>query len=213
MKQVITEQHIIAAAKGSKVIAAEGEYLLTPLAKDKAKELGVTVSKAEESCNNTQLPQVVSKKIAIGCDHTGYKLKKVFIDILKQKKIEVIDVGTHSEESCDYPDYAILVAKHVALKEACCGIMIDATGIPSAITANKFPGIFAATCYNEFTAKSAKEHNNANVMVLGAKAIGEETAKSILGVWLNTSFAGGRHERRLNKIKAVEKAFIRKELH
>jgi ribose 5-phosphate isomerase B len=86
-------------------------------------------------------------------------------------------------------------------------VLIDATGIPSSITANKIPGIRACTCYNEFSARSAREHNNGNVLVMGAKTLGEETIKSILEVWLDTPFGGGRHQRRLDKITAIEKEF------
>ncbi|OGU34393.1 MAG: ribose 5-phosphate isomerase B, partial [Ignavibacteria bacterium GWB2_35_6b] len=130
---------------------------------------------------------------------------------LKDKNFDIIDVGTNSKESCDYPDFAIAVAKKVGMKEVRFGILIDATGIPSAITANKFPGIRAATCYNEFSAKSAREHNNANIIVLGAKTLGEETIKSILDTWFKTNFAGERHQKRLNKITEVEKYFMKRE--
>ena len=99
---------------------------------------------------------------------------------------------------------SVPTAKKVKERSVDWGIIIDATGIPSAITANKLKGIRAATCYNEFSARSAREHNNANILVIGAKAIGEETAKSILDAWLTTNFGGGRHQRRLDKITQIE---------
>ena len=111
------------------------------------------------------------------------------------------------EKSCDYPDFAEAVSEKVQLGKVDCGLIIDATGIPSAITANKLEGIRAATCYNEFSAKSARSHNDANVLVLGAKTLGEETIKSIVDVWLNTSFEGGRHQRRLDKITGIERKY------
>ena len=121
-----------------------------------------------------------------------------------------MDIGTYSEESVDYPDYAQQVAERVALNEFNYGILIDATGIPSAMTANKIPGIRAATCYNEFSAKSSREHNNANVLVLGAKALGDESLKSIVDIWLSSQFLGDRHQRRLDKITAIEKKYSKK---
>ncbi|MGD8780991.1 MAG: ribose 5-phosphate isomerase B [Ignavibacteria bacterium] len=151
------------------------------------------------------------KKIAVGSDHTGFDIKEILKKFLTDRKYEVIDCGTFDRNSCDYPDFAMEVSKKVVLREVCVGILIDATGIPSAITANKFPGIRASTCYNEFSAFSSRSHNDANVLVLGAKTLGEETIKSIVNVWLKTEFEGGRHQKRLNKITALEKAFIDKE--
>ncbi|MCW8850073.1 MAG: RpiB/LacA/LacB family sugar-phosphate isomerase, partial [Melioribacteraceae bacterium] len=124
--------------------------------------------------------------------------------ILKDQGYEIIDVGTFDEASCDYPDFAIKVSQLVTSGEVYFGIILDATGIPSSITANKVSKIRAATCYNEFSARSAREHNNANVLVMGAKTLGEETIKSILYVWLNSEFLGDRHQRRLDKITELE---------
>ncbi|MBM4170946.1 MAG: ribose 5-phosphate isomerase B [Ignavibacteria bacterium] len=155
-------------------------------------------------------PTDYKNKIAIGSDHTGVIAKKVLVEFLKTKKFEVTDIGTYSEESVDYPDIATNIAVRVKGGEVEFGIIIDATGIPSAITANKFKGIRAATCYNEFSAKSAREHNNANILVLGAKSLGEETLKSITDVFLSSKFLGDRHQRRLDKIKAIEEKFFNK---
>jgi len=208
MKKVITESEIIRIAKsGLKEIQIGKEDLLTPLAIDRIKVLGIKVNrdgKSEIGRSNK------GSKIVIGSDHTGVKIKKVVVDFLKSKSYHVLDIGTYSEESVDYPDIAFNVANRVVNKEFDFGIIIDATGIPSAITANKIPGIRAATCYNEFSAKSSREHNDANVLVLGAKAIGEETIKSIIEVWLNSNFLGDRHQRRLDKIKAIEEKYLKK---
>ena len=122
---------------------------------------------------------------------------------------KVKDFGTFSKESCDYPDFAREVAKNVAFKKAGFVILLYATGIPATITANKVPGIRAATCYNEFSARSAREHNNSNIIVLGAKSLGEETIKSILKVYFSTKFLGGRHQRRLDKISNLEQSFFK----
>ncbi|MBA4405779.1 ribose 5-phosphate isomerase B [bacterium] len=149
-------------------------------------------------------------KICIGSDHTGVKMKKILHDYLKQKGFELIDIGAFTEDAVDYPDIAYKVANSVVIGEVKFGIIIDATGIPSAITANKIPGIRAATCYNEFTAKSSREHNDANILVVGARALGEETIKSIADVWLSSKFLGDRHQKRLDKIKAIEEKFSKK---
>jgi ribose 5-phosphate isomerase B len=217
MKKILTEADIIHLSKGgSKVLSISEDTIITPLAVDKLRELGITVEKKTQSFSNNKTkdlePFDKGRKLAcIGGDHTGFKAKEILKAYLKDRSYQVIDVGTLNEESCDYTDFAFEVAKKVIMKEVDFGIIIDATGIPSAITANKVPGILAATCYNEFTANSAREHNNANVLVLGAKALGDETLKSILDTWLKTKFGGGRHQRRLDKITAIEGKYLKEE--
>ena len=213
MKKVITEEQILELIKyGRKVLTVSADDIITPLALDAIKDNGVSIKqKSDHPEINTESSSVKDwKKIAIGSDHTGLEMKSILIDLLSEKGYEIIDCGTYSKDSCDYPDFAIEVGKRVALKEVHSGILVDASGIPSAITANKFPGIRAATCYNEFSAKSARSHNNANIIVMGAKTLGEETIKSILEVWLSTEFEGGRHQRRLDKISQLEKHFLAK---
>ncbi len=211
MKKLITELDIIKLHKsGVKIIPIGDNEILTPLAQDKVKDLGLKIVTKEEAAriNNAENflnTSVRLKKAAIGSDHTGFKVKNILSKILTEKGFEVIDVGTFDEKSCDYPDFALAIAEKVQSLSVDFGIVVDATGIPSAITANKLRGIRAATCYNEFSTRSAREHNNANVLVLGAKALGEETIKSILEVWLNTNFGGGRHQRRLDKISDIER--------
>ena len=212
MKKLLTEKDIYNAAKESKTILISRDDILTPSAKDKIKELGLTVidkDEAEKLGNDTSAPAKSGRlnKIVIGSDHTGFKIKNLLAKILTEKGFKLIDVGTYDEKSCDYPDYAFAAARKVQAGEADFGIVIDATGIPSAITANKLAGIRAATCYNEFSARSAREHNDANILVLGARALGEETIKSILEVWLTTGFLGGRHQKRLDKISGIEKNY------
>ncbi|KUO62507.1 hypothetical protein APF79_08165 [bacterium BRH_c32] len=148
--------------------------------------------------------------MAIGSDHTGYKVKEILKEFLKAKEYQILDVGAFSEKAVDYPDSAIAVVQKVLSLEADFGILLDATGIPSAITANKFAGIRAATCYNEFSARSGREHNNANIIVMGAKTLGEETIKGILNTWLVSEFLGERHQKRLDKITAIEEKLIKK---
>jgi len=143
-------------------------------------------------------------KIAIGSDHAGFKLKETVKEFLKTSGIEVIDFGTHSEESADYPDFAFPVAEAVAKKEFDFGILICGTGIGMSITANKVAGIRAALCNDLFTANCSKEHNDANVLCMGGRIIGEGLAKAIVQTWLERKFQGGRHERRVKKIEEYE---------
>ncbi|MCW8817245.1 MAG: ribose 5-phosphate isomerase B [Ignavibacteriaceae bacterium] len=149
-----------------------------------------------------------TNKIVIGSDHTGFRLKNILFKYLVENGFEVKDAGTYDENSCDYPDYAKKVSLSVASGESDFGILIDATGIPSAITANKIKGIRAATCYSTFSAKSSRAHNNANVLVVGSRALGDETIKEIVGEWLSTEFEGGRHQKRLDKIIDIENGKI-----
>ncbi|MBN1299680.1 MAG: ribose 5-phosphate isomerase B [Melioribacteraceae bacterium] len=203
MKKVITDRYVRDVYKsGSRKIEIGSEDILTPLAKDTINDLRMSVVEPAKLVSRTD-----AGVVAIGSDHTGFKLKEILKNTLQNMGIKIIDVGTFGEDSCDYPDFAVKVANKVITGKAEFGIMLDATGIPSAITANKIPGIRAATCYNEFTAWSARNHNNANLMVLGAKTIGEESAKSILNKWMNTKFEGGRHQNRLDKITMIEKQF------
>lgn len=210
MKKLISESDILKFIKeGGTVLPVGPNDILTPGAKDRIKDSVIKVITKEEAERIASedpgiIKTLISKSVAIGGDHTGFKLKSIIAKILTDKGFKVTDVGTFDEKSCDYPDFAYAVAKKVKERSVDWGVIIDATGNPSAITANKLKGIRAATCYNEFTARSAREHNNANIMVLGAKAIGEETAKSILEAWLSTNFGGGRHQRRLDKITKIE---------
>ncbi|MAT58295.1 MAG: ribose 5-phosphate isomerase B [Ignavibacteriae bacterium] len=212
MKKLITEQEVIRLAKANiRIIPIDKGDLVTALAKDKIKELGLKVVSTDElkKINDEHIDINQSKKlnkVCLASDHTGFKMKQIIAKYLSSINYDIIDVGTYNEDSCDYPDYAAECAQKVLKREVDFGLILDATGIPSAITANKFNGIRAATCYNEFSAKSAREHNNANVLVLGAKSLGEETILSILKTWMNTDFAGGRHQRRLDKITAIEKS-------
>lgn len=141
-------------------------------------------------------------KIVIGSDHAGLQLKKEIIGNIKNA--EFIDVGTDTEESCDYPDYISKVAETVQQGNADAGIAICGTGIGASLVANKFKSIRAALCCNEFMAEMSKRHNNANVLALGARVIGVDLALRIVERWLETPFEGGRHQRRLDKLSSLE---------
>ncbi|QTA38224.1 ribose 5-phosphate isomerase B [Thermosipho ferrireducens] len=143
-------------------------------------------------------------KLAIGSDHAGYELKEKLKEYLTQKNIEIEDVGPYSTESVDYPDFALKVAELVKKGEVDYGILICGTGIGMSIAANKVSGIRAALCVIPEMGSLARKHNNANVLVLPGRLIGYELATWIVSEFLNTSFEGGRHERRVNKIKMLE---------
>lgn len=145
-------------------------------------------------------------KISIGSDHAGFELKEHLKDYLKSKGFQVIDVGTNSAESCDYPDFAKAVAKNVSRKKANVGVLICGTGIGMSMAANKVKGIRAAAVHNEFTAQAAKEHNNANIVCLGARVLEKHKAESILDSFFSAKFLGNskegeRHKRRVEKIE------------
>jgi len=143
-------------------------------------------------------------KIAVGCDHAGVSLKKEIIPLLEEMGIEWEDYGTKDEASCDYPDFGEKVAEAVSIGRVDRGILICGTGIGMSIVANKFPGVRAALCSEEYSAKMSRLHNDANVLVLPGRVIEGETARKIVKVWFETDFEGGRHQRRLDKIKAIE---------
>ncbi len=212
MNRLITEYDVNKLIKlGASEIEVGENDIITPLAFDRIHHTKLKIIKRTEAeLANSMLDSDYKKTYAIGADHTGFKLKSILIEELKRKSIKVIDVGTFSEESVDYPDFAFAVAKKVSLQEVDFGILIDATGIPSAIAANKLPGIRAATCYNDFSAKSSREHNNANILVIGARTLSESEAKSIMEIWLGSEFLGERHQKRLDKISAVEQKILKR---
>ncbi|MHA1994438.1 MAG: ribose 5-phosphate isomerase B [Candidatus Hodarchaeales archaeon] len=149
------------------------------------------------------------KKIIIGSDHGGFHLKNDLIKFLKGMGYEVSDYGCYSTDPVDYPDIALLVAQTVSVSLESIGILIDGTGVASAIVANKIKGIRATPCTDEFTANSAREHNNSNVLTLGARVIGPGIAQNIVKIWLATPFGGGRHETRVNKISEIETKYLK----
>lgn len=143
-------------------------------------------------------------RIAIGADHAGYALKEVLAAYMRERGIEVIDFGTHSPDSVDYPDYARVVAEAVARGEADFGVLICGTGIGMSIAANKVPGIRAAAVSDVYSARMSRAHNDANILCMGGRVVGPGLAIEILETWLRTPFEGGRHARRVEKIRALE---------
>lgn len=145
-------------------------------------------------------------KIAIGSDHAGYELKEHVRRILSAEH-DVVDAGTHGPESVDYPDFAIKVAQSVAQGEADFGILVCGTGVGMSVTANKVRGARAALVFDLYTAMQSRRHVDANILVLGAQVTGKGLAAEIVKVWLQTPFEGGRHQRRIEKIRRFEDDF------
>ena len=170
---------------------------------------GAGSAKLQPANSAASKPEPTKNKIvAIGTDHGGVDLKATLKQTLLDNGYEVIDCGTNTKDSVDYPDIALSVAELVASGEAWRGVIIDGAGIGSCMAANKVPGVLAALCYDYATAVNSREHNNANVLTLGAGLIGTNLAKQILNTWLTTEFGGGRHARRVDKIIAIENSFL-----
>jgi len=148
--------------------------------------------------------EVSTMVIGIGSDHAGYSLKQKLVDFLAEAGYEVVDVGTDSMESVDYPDFAEKIAHGVVSGEFERGVLVCGTGIGMSIAANKIPGVRAALCHDVFSARATREDNDANVLTLGARVIGEGLAMAVLDEWLGAEFQGGRHARRVAKIRALE---------
>jgi ribose 5-phosphate isomerase B len=143
-------------------------------------------------------------KIAVGCDHAGFELKEELRAYLKERKIEVVDVGAHDEAPVDYPETGMAVAEKISTGEVPRGILICGTGIGMSIVANRYPGVRATLCHDLYTARMSREHNDSNLLVLGGRLLGKGIAREIVGVWLEAQFQEGNHRRRLDKIAALD---------
>ena len=165
-------------------------------------------SPASSSTGEGRSDSDVSAELAIGADHGGYRLKERIAADLRERGFEVHDCGTDSTASVDYPDFAHRVARLVADGSCRFGIVVDGAGIGSCMAANKVPGIRAATCWDVSSARNSREHNHANVLVLGAGLIGENVALEIVEAWLSTPWGGDRHTRRVEKITEIERRYL-----
>jgi ribose 5-phosphate isomerase B len=143
-------------------------------------------------------------RVAVGADHAGYEMKNELAALLTEMGHEVTDFGTNSPDPVDYPDLAWAVARAVAAGRADRGLIVCGTGIGTCIVANKVAGVRAALCHDTFSARATREHNDSNVLCLGARVIGPSPAIEIVKIWIDTAFAGGRHERRVNRIAEIE---------
>lgn len=140
--------------------------------------------------------------ILIGSDHAGFSLKNFLKEVMEQDGLQVVDVGCAADISCDYPDYARLLCERIQSGEAPRGVLICGTGLGMSMAANRFRGIRAALCTSEYQARMSRAHNDANVLIIGGRVTGVEMALSILRTWLETSFEGGRHQRRIDRIES-----------
>jgi ribose 5-phosphate isomerase B len=145
-------------------------------------------------------------RVALGSDHRGVHARQLLVHLLGQLGHQVSDEGTHDGQSVDYPDYGILVSRKVSEGSAERGILICGTGLGMCITANKFPGVRAACCHDEVTAELSRRHNDTNVLCLSGDALSDSLLDRIVRLWMETPFDGGRHERRLEKITAIERS-------
>src|SRR5689334_6050063 len=199
MKPVFTVADLERLPGGSEVDVTQ-ETLITPLAREEAERRGITfriapaadrAGSAGESGASAGIPES-SSAVAIGADHGGFELKEQLKAHLRDWGYKVLDLGTDSTAAVDYPDFAEAVANAVVRGDASFGVVIDSAGIGSSIAANKVAGARAALCYDRATARNSREHNDANILSLGARLIPAEVAREIVAAWLETPFAGGR---------------------
>ncbi len=217
---LISQQEVRAAkAEGRRVLVVTPGTIVTPLARDAAGECGIEL-RYEDETKGAPIPTAKNEpaggpapaqggRIAVGSDHGGFELKEAIKNHLEARGLPVDDHGTHSRKSCDYPDLAASVAKAVSMGEADWGILVDGAGIGSCMAAGKVPGVLAATCHDVRTAKNCREHNGANVLCLGSGTLQGRAAIEVVDAWLDMPFAGGRHGRRVDKIRAIERGFTR----
>ncbi len=212
MKPLITAADLERVPQNGE-LAVTDDTLITPLAREEAERRGITfrVTSSHEpkisSGGRSEADTAAEKSarvVAIAADHGGFELKQQLKGYLRDWGYQALDLGTDSAEAVDYPDFAEAVGNAVARGDAWLGIVLDSAGIGSSIAANKVPGVRAALCYDRATARNSREHNDANVLALGAKLIAPEAAREIVALWLSTPFAGGRHQRRVDKIRAIE---------
>jgi ribose 5-phosphate isomerase B len=200
-RPVIDEADVNAVPEGGTLVVPSNA-IITPLAQSTAMARRVCL-KTE---NSPKVDANTARTVAIGADHGGFPMKEMLKGVLQDKYV-VIDCGTNSTEAVDYPDFALAVAQMVSSGRAWRGIVIDGAGIGSCMAANKVPGVRAALCYDNATAINSREHNDANVLTLGAGLIGNALAKGIVETWLATDFGGGRHAKRVDKIMEIEKKY------
>ena len=209
-RSTVTEMDILAVPKGG-TLTVPDLALITPLAREVAAERKVELVEQPIHVPDARPTSrtASTQNVALGADHGGYAMKEDLKAYLAELEYEVIDCGTHSTASVDYPDFAYAVAKLVSEGRAWRGIIVDGAGIGSCMAANKVPGVRAAMCYDHATAVNSREHNNANVLTLGGMLLGPALARQIVKVWLSTDFGGGRHARRVEKIGDIERRFLR----
>jgi ribose 5-phosphate isomerase B len=203
-KHVITEREIRGASAKDRLRIDESA-IVTPLAADLARDLGIEIVRENRRTAWRKY------RIAMGADHGGYEAKEAIKATVTDLGHDIKDFGTNSVEPVDYPDFAHMVAVAVARGHFDLGIIVDGAGIGSCITANKLPGVRAALCYDEASARNSREHNGANVLTIGGKMLPIEKLQEIVKVWLSSELTEERHRRRVQKITAIEREYLRGE--
>jgi len=206
MRQVVTAMDVPASGD----LRVSPEAIVTAVAREIAAARGVRILEVPKDQVSLLAPP--DKTVAIGADHGGFRLKEALKPVLTELGLEVRDVGVYEEKPADYPDLALKVGELVASGAVARGIVIDGAGIGSSMAANKIPGIRAALCYDKASARNSREHNDSNVLTLGARLLTETQAEEVLRTWIATRFAGGRHQARVDKIMAIERQFAKKAL-
>jgi ribose 5-phosphate isomerase B len=200
-RPVLTTRELEDTPDGGEITIAP-DTLITPLARDEVERRKIILRVAEASKQSAH--SHFGRVVALGADHGGFALKEDLKTYVRDWGYTPLDLGTSSIEAVDYPDFAEAVANAVVRGDAWRGVVIDSAGIGSSIAANKVPGARAALCYDRGTARNSREHNDANILSLGARLIPADAAREILAVWLETEFGGGRHQKRVDKIRAIE---------
>jgi len=200
-RPVLTAADIQALPVGDEVVMPR-DAVITDQARELARERGIRI-RVEESVDAPSSSR--HRPVVLAADHAGYELKEFLKRFLLEAGYEVRDLGTDSTQPVDYPDFAAAAAQAVASGAAWRGIVVDGAGIGSAMAANKVPGARAALCYDATTARNSREHNDANILTLGSRMLTPDQASEIVRLWLETEFAGGRHQRRIDKIVALER--------
>jgi len=206
MRQIVTAVDVPASGD----LRVSPDTIVTAEARETAAARGVRILDVPEDQVSVLAPP--ERTVAIGADHGGFRLKEALKPVLTSLGLEVRDVGVYEEKPADYPDLALKVGELVASGAVARGIVIDGAGIGSSIAANKIPGIRAALCYDKASARNSREHNDSNVLTLGARLLTETQAEDVLRTWIATRFVGGRHQARLDKIVAIERQFAKKAL-
>jgi len=204
MRQIVTAADVPASGD----LRVSPEAIVTASARETAAARGVRILEVPEDQVSQLAPP--ENTVAIGADHGGFRLKEALKPVLTELGLEVRDVGVYEEKPADYPDLALKVGELVASGAAARGVLIDGAGIGSSMAANKIPGIRAALCYDKASARNSREHNDSNVLTLGARLLTETQAEEVLRTWIATRFAGGRHQARVDKIMAIERKFAKK---
>lgn len=198
----LIDAQALALIQDGGALAVPHAALITPLAREEAERRGIRLAEGAAGAER-------GRCVAVGCDHGGFSLKEDVLACLRELGARPIDFGARDARAVDYPEYAEAVAEAVASGQCELGVVIDATGIGSAIAANKVPGVRAAPCADERTAASAREHNHANVLALGARWLAPAAAPAILRAFLGTPSGGDRHARRVALIAAIEQRYSR----